>query len=179
MIHRLRYVFLTIVGLAILAALSGAAYQSIESRAEARRSPEAGRLVDIGGYPLKINCTGNGSPTVILEAGLAMCRSSGAECSRKLRSLRGSVRMTARDTLAAMPGRCRAPVCKSPRNFALCCKMLGKRHPTCSWAILSVATTFECLTELSRHGNRAGGLDARRPVRIVATRMGAKSTLQN
>ena len=65
-----------------------------------------------------------------------MCRSSGAERSRKLRSLRGCVRMTA-DTLAAMPGRCRAPVCKSPRNFALCCKMLGKRHPTCSWAILS------------------------------------------
>ena len=31
MIHRLRYVFLTIVGLAILAALSGAAYQSIQS----------------------------------------------------------------------------------------------------------------------------------------------------
>jgi pimeloyl-ACP methyl ester carboxylesterase len=26
--------------------------------------------VDIGGYLLKINCTGNGSPTVILEAGL-------------------------------------------------------------------------------------------------------------
>ena len=72
-----------------------------------------------------------------------MCRSSGAERSRKLRSLRGCVRMTARDTLAAMPGRCRAPVCKSPRNFALCCKMLGKRHPTCSWAILSVAITFE------------------------------------
>jgi len=62
--------FLTIVGLAVLAALSGAAYQSIESRAEARRSPEAGRPVDIGGYLLKINCTGNGSPTVILEAGL-------------------------------------------------------------------------------------------------------------
>ena len=70
MIRRLRYVFLTIVGLAILAALSGAAYQSIESRAEARRSPEAGRPVDIGGYLLKINCTGNGSPTVILEARL-------------------------------------------------------------------------------------------------------------
>jgi hypothetical protein len=54
-IRRLRHVFLTIVGLAILAALSGAAYQSIESRAEARRSPEAGRPVDIGGYLLKIN----------------------------------------------------------------------------------------------------------------------------
>lgn len=70
MIRRRRYVFLTIVGLGILAALSGAAYQSIESRAEAHRSPEAGRPLDIGGYLPKINCTGNGSPTVILEAGL-------------------------------------------------------------------------------------------------------------
>ena len=49
--------FLTIVGLAILAALSGAAYQSIESRVEPHRSPEAGRPLDIGGYLLKINCT--------------------------------------------------------------------------------------------------------------------------
>src|SRR6266540_5205750 len=28
-----------------------------------------GRLVDIGGRKLHLNCTGNGSPTVILEAG--------------------------------------------------------------------------------------------------------------
>jgi pimeloyl-ACP methyl ester carboxylesterase len=39
-------------------------------RRDARRAPEAGRPVDIGGYLLKINCTGNESPTVILEAGL-------------------------------------------------------------------------------------------------------------
>jgi hypothetical protein len=37
---------------------------------DARRSPEPGTLVDIGGYNLKIYCTGRGSPTVILESGL-------------------------------------------------------------------------------------------------------------
>jgi pimeloyl-ACP methyl ester carboxylesterase len=69
-IRRLRNAVLTVLGLVILLALAGATYQAIEMRAEARRSPEAGRLVDIGGYRLKINCTGKGSPTVILEAGL-------------------------------------------------------------------------------------------------------------
>ncbi|HEX8881763.1 MAG TPA: alpha/beta hydrolase, partial [Candidatus Acidoferrum sp.] len=37
---------------------------------DARRSPEPGRLVDVGGYRLKINCGGRGSPTVLLESGL-------------------------------------------------------------------------------------------------------------
>jgi pimeloyl-ACP methyl ester carboxylesterase len=37
---------------------------------DSQRSPEAGRLVDVGGHQLKINCTGRGSPTVILESGL-------------------------------------------------------------------------------------------------------------
>jgi len=62
----LRTVFISLL---ILAAL-GAAYQLVGSRIDARRSPEPGRLVDVGGYRLKINCTGNGSPTVILESGI-------------------------------------------------------------------------------------------------------------
>ena len=33
------------------------------------RYPPPGRMVDIGGYKLHLNCTGEGSPTVILEAG--------------------------------------------------------------------------------------------------------------
>lgn len=37
---------------------------------DARHSPEPGKLVDVGGHRLKINCTGHGSPTVILESGL-------------------------------------------------------------------------------------------------------------
>jgi len=37
----------------------------------AKQHPAPGQLVDIGGYKLHINCTGEGSPTVILEAGWA------------------------------------------------------------------------------------------------------------
>jgi pimeloyl-ACP methyl ester carboxylesterase len=32
--------------------------------------PPPGQLVDVGGYRLHINCQGNGSPTVVMEAGL-------------------------------------------------------------------------------------------------------------
>lgn len=34
------------------------------------RYPAPGRLVDVGGYKMHLNCTGQGSPTVILAAGL-------------------------------------------------------------------------------------------------------------
>lgn len=60
--------------LAAVAALVGALYQQIGSRLDARRSPEPGKLVDIGGRKLKLCCTGRlqgpGTPTVILESGL-------------------------------------------------------------------------------------------------------------
>lgn len=44
----------------------------LEPRAEAADAeayPPPGELVDIGGYRLHINCTGSGSPTVVIEAG--------------------------------------------------------------------------------------------------------------
>lgn len=55
--------------LVALLALAGACFQAIETHLDARRFPENGRLVDAGGYRLKLNCTGVGTPTVILEAG--------------------------------------------------------------------------------------------------------------
>ena len=60
---------LTVCVVVALLALAGAFYQVIESRLDTRRFPEDGRLVDVGGYRLMLNCTGVGSPTVILEAG--------------------------------------------------------------------------------------------------------------
>ena len=70
MIRLVRNAALVLVCLVILLAVAGATFQFIATRIEARRSPEAGRLIDVGGYRLKINCTGQGSPTVVLEAGL-------------------------------------------------------------------------------------------------------------
>jgi pimeloyl-ACP methyl ester carboxylesterase len=60
----------SVVGLLGLAAMVGATYQAVAGRADARRFPEPGQLVDVGGYRLKLNCAGAGNPTVILESGL-------------------------------------------------------------------------------------------------------------
>jgi hypothetical protein len=57
---------LSLMGLLLL----GLSYQVIASALDASHYPPAGKLVDIGGYRLHINCTGTGSPTVILDAGL-------------------------------------------------------------------------------------------------------------
>jgi len=66
----LRNIALTVCGLVILLAIVGVSYQAIETKADARRFPQKGRLIDVGGFRLNINCTGQGSPTVILETGL-------------------------------------------------------------------------------------------------------------
>jgi pimeloyl-ACP methyl ester carboxylesterase len=58
--------------LALLVVLAGASYNWIKARYDARQFPQEGRSVDIGGYRLNINCRGQGSPTVILEAGLGV-----------------------------------------------------------------------------------------------------------
>lgn len=69
MLRWLRIAALSLCVLAILLAVTGASYQVIETRLDARQFPEIGRLVDVGGYRLKLNCTGVGSPAVILESG--------------------------------------------------------------------------------------------------------------
>lgn len=69
MVRWLRRIALSGCVMVILLALAGASYQAIETHLDARRFPESGRLVDVGGYRLLLNCTGAGSPTVILEAG--------------------------------------------------------------------------------------------------------------
>ena len=67
LISRLSVCFLLFV-LCLL--LGGSAYQWGISQYEDHKFKVPGRLVDIGGYSLHLNCTGAGSPTVILEAGL-------------------------------------------------------------------------------------------------------------
>lgn len=47
------------------------AYQWLAHTWDLHRNPPPGRLVDVGGYRLHINCVGNGTPTVILDSGLS------------------------------------------------------------------------------------------------------------
>ena len=51
-------------------ALVGYIYEPIAEAADAKAYPPPGELVDVGGYRLHIKCTGSGSPTVVIEAGL-------------------------------------------------------------------------------------------------------------
>lgn len=67
-----------LLGLRILAAavaacvgllLAGAAYEALASTQDALRYPPPGRLVEVDGRALHINCIGRGSPTILLDAG--------------------------------------------------------------------------------------------------------------
>ena len=59
-----------IVGGLLLLLLAGAIYESLSEAADARAYPPPGQMVDVGGHRLHINCTGTGSPTVVIDAGL-------------------------------------------------------------------------------------------------------------
>jgi pimeloyl-ACP methyl ester carboxylesterase len=50
--------------------LAGATYQFIATKIDERKYPPPGRLVDVGGYRLHLYCVGEGTPTVVLDAGL-------------------------------------------------------------------------------------------------------------
>ena len=58
-----------IVALLALAVV-GAIYQTIATERAERAYPPPGKLVDVGGHRMHINCMGKGSPTVILESAL-------------------------------------------------------------------------------------------------------------
>ena len=58
------------VTLAMLLAGLGGLYQATTKSPQAAAGPMPGKLVDVGGYRLHLNCTGTGSPTVVLLNGL-------------------------------------------------------------------------------------------------------------
>jgi pimeloyl-ACP methyl ester carboxylesterase len=66
---RVRRVFKGLVISVALILAAGALYQLSMTIWESHGYPPPGKLVDIGGLHLHINCTGAGSPTVILESG--------------------------------------------------------------------------------------------------------------
>jgi hypothetical protein len=63
--HRLLYPVLAVLALASM----GGGYETVREAADAAAYPMPGRLIDVGGHGLHLNCTGSGGPTVVLEAG--------------------------------------------------------------------------------------------------------------
>jgi pimeloyl-ACP methyl ester carboxylesterase len=56
--------------LAVLAlAAIGGGYETIREQADTNAYPMTGQLINVGGHRLHLNCTGSGSPTVVLQPG--------------------------------------------------------------------------------------------------------------
>lgn len=64
-----RIVLMLLVFLLILL-VAGFLYENISEARDRRFNPMKGQLVDVGGRNMHIHCTGEGSPTVILDSGL-------------------------------------------------------------------------------------------------------------
>ena len=63
-----RWLLYPVIGVLALAAVGGG-YATVGAAADARAHPMAGQLIDVGGHQLHLNCTGSGSPTVVLQPG--------------------------------------------------------------------------------------------------------------
>jgi pimeloyl-ACP methyl ester carboxylesterase len=68
--HWIRIVIRGMIAFVIVLAASGFVYENISEARDRRFHPMPGELIDVGGYKMHIDCTGQGTPTVILESGL-------------------------------------------------------------------------------------------------------------
>ena len=81
-----RWLVVPVIATLLLIAVGGAfATVSAATRAEPLRTP-TGQMVDVGGHRLYIECTGSGSPTVVLQAGLGASSSSWASIAPNVAS---------------------------------------------------------------------------------------------
>jgi pimeloyl-ACP methyl ester carboxylesterase len=60
--------FIGVAALVVALIGSGVVYQAAATELDRRAYVPVGRLVDVGGYQMHINCIGTGSPTVVLES---------------------------------------------------------------------------------------------------------------
>jgi pimeloyl-ACP methyl ester carboxylesterase len=82
-----------VVALLVLA-VAGAIYQAIATELAERAYPPPGEMVDVGGHRLHIDCVGQGSPTVVLDAGSG---AFSAQWVRVQRKVSGTTRVCAYD----------------------------------------------------------------------------------
>lgn len=64
--------FLVIFALIMLVTITGVIYEISGRRQAAKAYPPPGKLVDIGGRRIQLDCRGTGSPAVVFESGLDM-----------------------------------------------------------------------------------------------------------
>lgn len=59
----------TIAAVLFVLAMIGMTYETLAGGGDAEADPPAGRLIDVGGHRLHLHCVGEGSPTVVVDAG--------------------------------------------------------------------------------------------------------------
>jgi pimeloyl-ACP methyl ester carboxylesterase len=57
------------LGITAIGLFVGIVYQTVSQAVDRRKYPLQGELVDIGGFRLHLNCIGQGTPTVVMDAG--------------------------------------------------------------------------------------------------------------
>jgi pimeloyl-ACP methyl ester carboxylesterase len=92
--RRIGKALLWLVVVLLALAVAGAIYQAIATELAERAYPPPGEMVDVGGYSLHINCVGQGSPTVVLDAGSGLFS---AQWVRVQRGVSGTTRVCAYD----------------------------------------------------------------------------------
>ncbi len=66
---RVRKVLLVVLCIVVTLPLMGLVYEGLAEARDRKRFPMPGRMFDVGGYGLHIQCVGDGWPTVVFEAG--------------------------------------------------------------------------------------------------------------
>jgi pimeloyl-ACP methyl ester carboxylesterase len=66
----LKRILLGLVALAMIVVIIGTIYEALGRRNAQANYPAPGKLVDVGGRKMHIDCRGTGSPTVVFESGL-------------------------------------------------------------------------------------------------------------
>jgi pimeloyl-ACP methyl ester carboxylesterase len=94
LIRRIGKALLGLVVALFALAVAGAIYQAIATERAERAYPPPGEMVDVGGYSLHIHCVGQGSPTVVLDAGSG---GFSAQWVRVQREVSGTTRVCAYD----------------------------------------------------------------------------------
>src|SRR5829696_6291794 len=140
----MRRIWMALLGLVVVLlalAVAGAIYQAIATERAERAYPPPGEMVGVGGYSLHINCVGQGSPTVLLDAGSGVSRPIGSGCSGRSPIPHACAPTIARGWDGARwvqnpgtPGR-------SLANCTPCSAKLASKALTCWWATPSAACT--------------------------------------
>src|SRR5215203_4951654 len=94
LLRRIWRLLLWLVVALLVLAVAGAIYQAIATELAERAYPPPGEMVDVGGYSLHMNCVGQGSPTVVLDAGMGLFS---AHWVRVQRQVSGTTRVCSYD----------------------------------------------------------------------------------